>query len=269
MQTFDTRPKALKIKKIIKENASINTYVFEHSLNSKPGQFVMLWIPEVDEKPFSIAYDDGNEFWLTICKVGAFTEQLFKLKVGDKIGIRGPFGTSYKYKAKEHLALVAGGYGAAPMHFLAHQALKQKCKIDFIIGARTADLLIYTQKIAGLGGVDLHISTDDGSLGFKGYTTQVLEELLKKKKIDHVFTCGPEIMEKFVGEISEKNNVDCQISVEKYMKCGFGVCGQCAIDDSGECVCKKGPVMEYKYLKKLPEFGKYHRDSVGKKILFK
>lgn len=273
MKKLDSRPVVYEIKKIVKENENTNTYLFEGKLSSKPGQFVMMWIPGVDEKPFSIAYDDGKQFWLTVCRVGPATTDLFKLKVGDKVGIRGPFGTSYKFRKGERVALVAGGYGVAPMYNLAHCALDKGCKVDFIVGARNKSLLLFMQKISGLHGVNLHVSTDDGSYGIKGFTTHILEKLLEqsrkdKKKINHVFACGPEIMEKFVGQIAEKYKVDCQLSVEKYMKCGFGVCGQCAVDDTGECVCKKGCVMSWNYVKKLSEFGKYHRDAQGKKHYF-
>jgi dihydroorotate dehydrogenase electron transfer subunit len=269
MKNLDTRPIALKIKRIIRENENTNTYIFEHKLGSNPGQFVMMWIPGVDEKPFSIAYDDGDEFWLMVCKVGPATEELFKLKEGDKIGIRGPFGKSFEFKKGENLALVAGGYGVAPMYNVAHRAVDKGCKVDFILGARNKDLLLYTQKISGLHGVNLHVSTDDGSCGVKGFTTEVLENLINSgAKIDHVFACGPEKMEYFLGQIAEKHKIDCQMAVEKYMKCGFGVCGQCAIDGSGQCVCKKGTVMNWKVLKKLSEFGKYHRDAQGKKHYF-
>lgn len=269
INTFDTRPVAVPIKKIIQENDTTRTYVFDYSVHGKPGQFVMFWIPGVDEKPFSIALDDNNELWITICNVGPATEELFKLKVGDKVGIRGPFGTSYEIKEGEHVALVAGGYGAAPMYFTAHEALKKGCKVEFLIGARNEDLLIYTQKILGLPDTTLHISTDDGSAGFKGYVTQVLEKLLSEKKIDKVCTCGPEVMMEVVGGVCDKAGVKCLMSVEKYMKCGFGVCGQCAIDHTGELACKKGPVMDWDYVKTLEEFGNYHRDSVGKKHFFK
>ncbi|MFA6992062.1 MAG: dihydroorotate dehydrogenase electron transfer subunit [Candidatus Gracilibacteria bacterium] len=270
LKKFDSRPVTLPIQKIIKENANTNTYVFKYPLGALPGQFVMMWIPGVDEKPLSVCYDDGREFWLTVCDVGEATNKLFKLKAGDKVGIRGPMGTSYKFGAKEHLALVAGGYGVAPMYFVAREAIKKGCKIEFIVGARTKNLLLFRNYIKKLGkNVKLHISTDDGSEGFKGYATQVLENLMKKTKIKRVFSCGPEIMMKFVGQIAEKYKADCWLSVEKYMKCGIGVCGQCAIDDTGVLACKNGPVMNYKYLKKLPEFGKYHRDTQGKKHHFK
>lgn len=268
IKKFDSRFEILPIKKIIKENEVTNTYVFEYPLGSKPGQFVMFWLPGVEEKPMSIAFDDGKEFWLTICKVGPATEELFELKVGDLVGIRGPLGTHYKFGAGSRLALVAGGYGAAPMYFVAVEALKVGCGVDFLIGARSKDLLLYTQKILGLGDINLHISTNDGSAGFKGFVTQLLESLLAKKKIDYVFSCGPEVMMKAVGDVCERAGVKAFMSMEKYMKCGIGVCGQCALDDCGDLVCVKGPVMSWDYLRKLPEMGKYHRDAQGKKHYF-
>jgi len=269
LQTFDTRPTVLPIKKIVMENENTNTYIFEHTLNSRPGQFIMMWIPGVDEKPFSIALDDKNELWITVCRVGPATEELFKLKEGDKVGIRGPFGTAYEIEADDHLALVAGGYGAAPMYFAAYEAIKKGAKVEFLVGARNESLLLFTQKILGLGGAGLHISTDDGSKGHKGFVTELLDQVMtEKKSINKVFTCGPEIMMKFVGEIAVKNGAECFMSVEKYMKCGLGVCGQCAIDDTGVLACKSGPVMNYKYVKSLSEFGKYHRDAQGKKHYF-
>ncbi len=88
---------------------------------------------------------------------------------------------------------------------------------------------------------------------------------MEKEKIDKIFSCGPEVMMKVVGDIADKTGVDCMLSVEKYMKCGVGVCGQCAIDDTGVLACKEGPVMDWKYVKTLSEFAKYHRDAQGKK----
>ena len=273
VKKFDTKPVALVIKKIIKENEDTNTYVFDYTLGAKPGQFVMLWIPGAGEKPISVAYDNGKEFWLTVCRVGQTTAELFKLKEGDKVGVRGPFGTFYKFKPGEHLTLIAGGYGVAPMYFVAHEAGKLGCKIDFLLGARTKSLLLYTQKILGLGNVNLKISTNDGSAGIRGFVTELLRTILLQdsgNKVDRVFSCGPEVMMKAVGELIEDENSGAEyfLSLEKYMKCGFGVCGQCAVDDSGECVCTKGPVVSWSYAKKLKEFGKYHRDAQGKKYFF-
>lgn len=273
IKKHDSRFKILPIKRIMEENQTTKTFVFEYPLGGKPGQFIMMWIPMVDEKPMSIAFDDGKEFWVTVCAVGLASKALHDLKVGDKVGVRGPFGTFYKFKKGQKVALVAGGYGSAPMYFAAHEAVKIGCKVEFLMGARNKDLLLYGQKILGLG-VDLHISTDDGSAGFHGYVTQLLDQVLSKadlqpeKKIDLVFTCGPEAMMKAVGEVADKYKVDCYLSMEKHMKCGIGVCGQCAIDDTGELCCIDGPVMRWKNLRNLPEMGQYHRDAQGKKHYF-
>ena len=77
-------------------------------------------------------------------------------------------------------ALVSGGYGAAPMYFVAAEASKKGCDVEFLVGARSEDLLLYTQKVAGLGSVNLHIATDDGSVGKKGFVTEILKELLNQ-----------------------------------------------------------------------------------------
>lgn len=266
---FDTRPVAMPIKRILQENEHTWTFVFEYRLESKPGQFVMLWIPGVDEKPFSIAYDDGEEFWLTVCKVGPATEKLFEMYEGDMVGIRGPFGTSYEFYEGESLVTVAGGYGAAPMYYVTLEAIKKGCEVDFITGAKAADLVLFEEKVGDLKGVTLHVATDDGSKGFKGFTTELLEQILAGKTVDRVFTCGPELMMKRVGEVASVFGVPCFMSVEKYMKCGFGICGNCSIDHTGDLVCMKGPVMEFAYVKDLREFGNYHRDAQGKKHYYK
>ncbi len=104
-------------KEIVDENATTKTFIFDYPLCGKPGQFVMVWIPGVDEKPMSIAFDDGKEFWITVCNVGPTSGALHEMKEGDLVGIRGPFGTHYEWEDGDHLALVAGGYGAAPMYF--------------------------------------------------------------------------------------------------------------------------------------------------------
>jgi dihydroorotate dehydrogenase electron transfer subunit len=272
VKNHDTRPEVLPIKKIVKETDSIWTFVFEYELGSKPGQFVMLWVPGVDENPFSIAYDDGKEFWLTIANVGDATAALFELGTGAKVGIRGPFGTSYEVEEGDHLALLAGGYGAAPMYNVAVNALKKGCKVEMIVGARSADLLLYEERVEALGvDVTYHAATDDGSKGHHGYNTEVLEEMLAADDLEggpitRVFSCGPEVMMKKGAELALKKGVPSAVSLERYMKCGIGVCGQCCMDDSGIRACKEGPVYDGAAALELSEFGKYHRDSVGRKV---
>jgi len=269
-ESYSTRhdvPVTIPIKKIIPEALNISTFVFEYNLEAKPGQFVNLWIPGVDEKPFSIANCNEKEFWLTIAKVGPATEKLFELKVGDYVGIRGPYGTSFEAKPNSTIALVGGGYGTAPLYYFGLKAKEQGCNVYFLTGARNIDLLTYIDQ-AKKAGFEVSMTTNDGSAGKEGFVTVILEELLKTKKIDSIHTCGPEVMEKAVLNLADKYDTRLQISVERYMKCGFGVCGQCCVDDLGIPICKQGPVMEKELVKQIKEFGVYHRDRDGKKVFY-
>ncbi|MDD4351666.1 MAG: dihydroorotate dehydrogenase electron transfer subunit [Candidatus Gracilibacteria bacterium] len=258
----------LKIARIEKEAAAVRTYWFKHRLDAKPGQFVMLWIPGFDQKPISIAYADKKEFALTVSAIGPATKHLEKMKVGDVLGILGPLGTYYKIPAKKKLVCVAGGYGAAPLYFATLEALQKGCQVDFILGARTKDLLLYQNKLAKTKA-RVHITTNDGSKGKKGLVTDVLEQLCASKKPFEIMTCGPELMEYGVFQIAEEYKVPCQISIERYMKCGTGVCGSCSVDPQGLRMCTEGPVVDKVLAKMIYEFGKYHRDATGTKIYYK
>ena len=92
---ISTLPKTFRIKDIVQETEMVRTFTFDGSLGAKPGQFVMVWLPGVDEKPMSVAYDDGADTKITFFAVGKMTEQLAKSKVGDLVGLRGPFGKCY------------------------------------------------------------------------------------------------------------------------------------------------------------------------------
>jgi len=259
-------PITLPINKIADEAKDVKTFYFRYRLNSKPGQFVNLWIPGVDEKPFSVSWQDENEFAVSVQKIGGFTEKLFGMKKGSLLGIRGPYGNGFKIEGK-NILLVGGGCGCGPLAFLADEAVKRKIKVNFIMGARSGINLLFLgrmKKIANAIAV-----TDDGSFGFKGFATSAMEEFLKNKKIDKVFSCGPEMMMKKVAEICKRNKIKCELSLERHMKCGFGVCGQCCVDKTGWRVCKEGPVFSLEQVKQITEFGNYKRDATGKKVFFK
>jgi dihydroorotate dehydrogenase electron transfer subunit len=268
MENKTELPKIVTIKKIVDETPQVKTFYFDYELKSRPGQFVMLWLPEVDEVPISIALDAGKEFALTICARGDATKKICDLKEGDKLGIRGPYGTMFNYEEGETLGLIGGGYGSAPLFALANEAKEKGCKIHFIEGARSKEHIVYLDELKKLSNTTAHFSTDDGSEGHKGYPTDLLEKLVAEEKIDRIMTCGPELMMKRVGEIGDEKGINTQISVERYMKCGFGVCGQCVLDPLGIRTCVSGPVMNSKVLKMLDEFGQYHRDDLGRKQYF-
>jgi len=261
-------PEIVKIKKITEETPVVRTFYFDIVLNSRPGQFVMLWMPGVDEKPISISLDTGDSVALTICARGDCTKQIAELKVGDKLGIRGPYGTNFLFEKNEKIVLVAGGYGAAPLYYTAVEAVKLGCHVDFIIGARAKENICFLDRLQKLKGVELHIATNDGSMGYKGRGTDLLEKMVKEKEIYRIMTCGPELMMKAVADIGNSLNINTQVSVERYMKCGFGICGQCVLDPMGIRSCVSGPVMNSKVLSMLDEFGKYARDDVGNKVYF-
>jgi len=261
-------PVVLKIKKIKEETPVIKTFYFDYSLNSRPGQFVMLWLPGVDEKPISISGDSGDEFALTICSRGDTTKKMAELKVGDQLGVRGPYGTSFHFEQDENIALIAGGYGAAPLYYTAVEASKLGCKIDFIISAHEKENLVFLDRIEQVKNLTLHVATHDGSVGIKGRGTTILEKLVNEKEIHRIMTCGPEMMMKTAADIGDSKNINTQVSVERYMKCGFGICGQCVLDPMGIRSCVSGPVMNSKVLKMLDDFGNYSRDENGNKIYF-
>ncbi len=258
---LDTEPHAFIIDRIQDEAKDIKTFVFKGTLNSKPGQFCMLWLPGHDEKPFSIARDYDGEIWLTICKVGKATEFLFTMKSGDRVGLRGAYGHGFSTVSHKKIVLVGGGYGTAPLHFTGKCHQDAGSEVTMIIGARTKDFLIWDKKSEASGFRTL-IATNDGSAGIEGFTTHILEKLLSEEKIDLVQTCGPEKMMKAIAEMCIAQHVACEVSVERYMKCGFGVCGQCVVE-TGEKMCQTGPVVSAEKAMTFRDFGVFHRGAEG------
>lgn len=270
---LDNFPHSVRIRKIIRETPLVRLYIFDYPVRANPGQFVNIWIPGVDEKPMSIAFDDGKSYTLAIAGIGHGTKELEKKKPGDYIGIRGPYGTHFNWKPRQRIAMLAGGYGAGPLYFAAHHAVKEGCKIDFFLGARSEKHLLFADRIKKLKNTRFFPSTDDGSAGFKGTNVKCwLKEManLSKKgaRFARVMTCGPEPMMKSVSDIAWGKKIPAQISVERYMKCGFGICGNCCVDDLGITTCQNGTVMDNREVRKIKEFGIYHRDSVGRKHPF-
>ncbi|MBW2980431.1 dihydroorotate dehydrogenase electron transfer subunit [Candidatus Woesearchaeota archaeon] len=247
-------PKTVAIKRIIKENYKVKTFYLDIKLNAKPGQFVMVWVPGVDEKPFTLS--SINPAAITVEEKGKFTKKLFAMKKGDLVGVRGPYGKGFSVKS--NACIVAGGLGVAPLLPLIEK-LKNP---EIIFGVKTKKDLMFNDKLKGA-----NLCTDDGCVGFKGFTSELLEDLLKKKKYGIVYTCGPEVMIKAVFDVCEKYKVNCEASLERFMKCGFGICGQCAIDD--QLVCKDGPVFNSEQIRKLTELGKFARLKSGRKVPLK
>lgn len=261
-------PEMLTIVKVVRESPRVKTFFFNKKLNSKPGQFIMLWLPGVGERPVAVIEERAG-FRVSVARVGKVSEAMHKLKAGGKTGIRGPFGTSFTLpKSKGELVMVGGGYGIVPLMYLSLIAKKQKYNPIILNGARTKKELLY-QAFAREKKIKMMVATDDGSLGKKGFVHQLLLEYLSKnKKPKKLYICGPELMEFAVAKICWKKNIPFQASIERHMKCAIGVCGSCCVDPSGWRMCVEGPVVEGSELKKISEFGKYHRSASGIKHPF-
>ena len=256
-------PKVTKVTKVKRETRDVKTITFEYKDKVSPGQFFMIWIPNVDEIPMSVSHIEKNTKGITFRIVGEATNSLFKLKKGNKIGIRGPYGNGFKIKGKRIL-FVGGGTGIAMILPAVEEAIKKNIKSTIILGSKNKDELFFEKRLEN-NDIETYISTDDGSKGFRGLTTDLAKKLLNENSYDSVYTCGPELMMKKLFDISE--GLHFQASLERYMKCAIGICGQCCIGD-GLRVCKDGPVFDEKTLKNVFDFGIYKKDAAGIRIKF-
>ena len=254
---MDDKYKCTKIKEIITHNEFNKTFVLDHSFDEAyPGQFAMVWLPGIDEKP--ISFSAQNE--ITIKKIGPFTKKAFELKEGDKIWLRGPYGKGYKALDKPYYVF-GGGCGIAPLKFFIK---KNKATIKTVyLGCRSKTDILFLDdfiKLAEKNNIELTIFTEDGSFGEKGMITDTDEEFSDKY---NYAICGPEMM---IKAVAEKINIPKQtyVSIERYMKCAVGLCGECSF--SGYRVCVDGPVFSYDIVKKLPHFGSKRRTKTGELI---
>ncbi len=257
-------PQTVRIREIREETRTIRSFILDAELEgSVPGQFIMLWLPGVDEKPMSIAWP--APLTVTVARVGPFSAALHQRREGDRVGWRGPYGRGFSLLPERPAVLIGGGCGVPPLYFLAARAVEQNIPTTVALGAHTALDLPYVERFRALRGVDVVLTTDDGSLGRRGFVTAVVSELLDQAPLlPAIYACGPEPMLVALHKICRERNIPGQFSLERYMKCGFGVCGQCALD--GLLVCRDGPVFDVAQLDGLHEFGQYHRSAAGRRL---
>jgi dihydroorotate dehydrogenase electron transfer subunit len=239
-----------------------------------PGQFVMLRLAGCDDpllgRPLAL-YDtvpgkDGEPFGLDIVYLvmGKFTQRLADCSPGTVLDIWGPLGNGFPPQDVEHLIMVAGGIGQTPFLSLAAEhlgrrrygdpprAVPRPRQITFCYGARSADYLAGVEDFRRLG-IEVHLSTDDGTLGHPGFVTDVLRMVLDAASTAsrQIVCCGPERMMEAVAEIAVEYHVPCQVSLETPMACGVGICFTCVAKvrqpDGGwdyKRTCVEGPVFE-------------------------
>ncbi len=260
-----------KIGEVRKYGDFYSTLFFRDKKSSiaVPGQYLMVWVIGHDEIPLSISHVTEKEICgITTKDVGETTRLLCSLKKDDILGVRGPFGKGYSLRGKKPL-LVAGGIGVAGIHLLAHKLIEKKIVPTLIIGSKTSTENIFHNGFVNLskrGLLDYFPTTDDGSLGEKGTATDLAQKLLEHNKFDQLYGCGPEKMLYSLFKIAVSSKIEPQLSLERYMKCAVGICGQCVLDGSGLLVCEDGPVFGKDDLQKSSDFGRYIRTPSGKKI---
>lgn len=233
-----------------------------------PGQFNMLYLFGAGEAPISISGDPANPQVLrhTIREVGTVTQALQKLKKGDVLGVRGPFGSHWPLEKAtgKDVVIVAGGIGLAPLRPVLHQLIPQRGnygKVALLYGARTPEDLLFKHDLEHWRGrfdIEVKVTVDSAKGNWRG-DVGVVTTLIRRIQFDPARTigmiCGPEIMMRYT--ITELQNCGVEdgnifISTERNMKCGIGFCGHCQLGPV--FVCKEGPVFNYNCIKYF--FGK-------------
>jgi dihydroorotate dehydrogenase electron transfer subunit len=242
-------PQAVRILEIQSDNYRTKTFVLDAKLEASPGQFIMLWLPRFDEKPFSLVNADPVTVMITA--VGPFTRLAHERRVGERLWLRGPFGNGFAVATEQRrLALVGGGYGVAPLLWLARRQQGLAETVTTIVGARTADDLLYQSRFEQLALAASLVSathyttlatSEDGSGGLHGRVTDALTPLLEAQALDGVFACGPHGMLAALQQMCKAYHVPCQLSWEAYMRCAIGICGSC--EQNGALLCLDGPVI--------------------------
>ena len=268
--TATSRLRIVKIQEVKGESPTVKTFTFQDKLCGKaePGQFVMVWIPGVDEIPFSLSTITSNGLTsITVAEVGEATKALHQRKRGDALGIRGPYGNGFTL-ASGNIMIAGGGTGLVPLMPLTEKLVKLSTKITFLLGAKTKDELLFLNRIdKTLSKINAEIvaTTEDGSYGLKGVVTDQAEQKLAKEKFDVIYACGPEQMMYKMFLLAEQYNMPFQASLERIMRCAIGLCGSCTIGRLR--VCKDGPVLTSEQLRTVKdEFGRFKRDFSGRKI---
>jgi dihydroorotate dehydrogenase electron transfer subunit len=264
------RMRIVEIVDAKEENPTVKTLTFVDKLcvKAEPGQFVMVWIPGVDEIPMGLSAINAAGFTsITVNGVGEASRALNRKEKGDQIGIRGPFGNGF-VPAGGNVMVVGGGTGLAPLMPLTEKLAEVADRITLMSGAKCQDNLLFLDRVDNiLSELDSEtvFTTEDGSYGIECMVTDQVKQKLKKETFDMIYTCGPEQMMYAMFLLAEQHNVPIQASLERIMRCAIGLCGSCQIGKLR--VCKDGPVLNSEQLRSVKEeFGKFQLDFTGKRI---
>lgn len=245
----------------LKENRQISSQYFLLILTSNeplpeihPGQFAEIRVEDSSttflRRPFSIHFVDYNlnEMWILIQVLGDGTRHLSRLKKGQILNLILPLGNRFSIpNEKSNALLIGGGCGVAPLLYLGYELYQKGVNVNFLLGARSQRDILQKEEYLKYG--NLYLTTEDGTLGEKGFVTN--HSILKNNEFTHIYSCGPTPMMKAVAKYATDNNLFCEVSLENTMACGIGACLCCVTDTiKGHlCVCTDGPIFNIKSLK--------------------
>lgn len=272
-------PRSIDRRRIvrIKDNqfaaSNVRTLLFDDALcrKARPGQYLMAWVPGVDEVPLSLSTINREGLSaVTIKAVGEGTEALCEMRPGEYLGVRGPYGNWFNL-VTGRVAIVGGGTGLAPLLPLA-KALVERCsEVSFIAGGATREDVLFLVEIQNLLNKQRHnviVTTEDGSYGRGGTATDAFQDLLgEDEDFDMIYSCGPEPMMRKVFDLAESHSLQLQVCMERIVHCSLGLCGSCVIGRFR--VCKDGLILSSEQLREVAEeFGVFKRGLDGRKTYF-
>ena len=219
-----------------------------------PGQFAQLRVDGSKDtflrRPISInnVVRERNEVWFLVQMVGNGSRALARLSEGDLLNALLPLGRGFTLpdsKEQQYL-LVGGGVGVAPLLYMGREMRQRGVVPTFLLGARTKDMLLQLEEFESVG--EVMVTTEDGSMGEKGFVTQ--HSVLQQRHFHHICVCGPSPMMKAVARYSRQTGTPCEVSLENMMACGLGAC-LCCVEKTvrgNVCVCTEGPVFDVEEL---------------------
>lgn len=226
--------------------------------NSRPGQFINVHVTDsytpLLRRPFSIHRAEAGWIEILFDVRGKGTWLLSQVQPNEFLNILGPLGNTFTIDVnKTNNLFVGGGLGIAPFLFLCQYFQHERITLTGFYGVKTKKQFCCLDDFAALN-VPLHFSTEDGSHGFKGFITETLEDYVMSQLDDTdksvIFACGPPAMLRTIQNLSEKWEIETQVSLETMMACGFGICFGCVVEkrnrkpgeDKYQLVCKNGPI---------------------------
>ncbi|AFH42271.1 oxidoreductase FAD/NAD(P)-binding domain protein [Fervidicoccus fontis Kam940] len=252
---FEIKPVKIERNEEVAENTFLISFLplEDLSLEVKPFNFFMVWIPRIDFIPLSVSDYDGNSLTFLYKIKGNGTKALSLKKKNEILGIMGPLGKEFFFKNGEKILVVAGGIGIAPIPYFVK--FSKGSEIDLVWGVKKGSELFEVTKIYGKMNnlKNFIIYTEDCSYGKCGKALDALREI-RLNEYNRILSVGPEVMMKNFCNLCNKKN-DCYVALENLTKCGMGICGSCYIKGTTKLMCSDGPVFECSEVK-------YHFESI-------